>query len=315
MVDAETKDFRLIAYRARFVAFILLFVAGLAFAAYPFLSNFYYEQKVAGELEELAAAVAKGDPEAYRQELESARIYNQDLVGQTVPDVFAIREGTTDATYEGYLNVLGNQMMGSLRIPVIGVNLPIYHYSTEESLIKGVGHIFGSSLPVGGESSHAVLTAHRGLPSAKLFTDLDQVQKGDRFFVRVLNETMAYEVEHIEVVKPSETRSLAIKRGEDLVTLVTCTPYGSNTDRLLVRGHRIPYEPGDEDQPTRRHFSQMVRALMQVLCALLGVGLAWTLLRMRARRGEEGPGPGNRPNGGIGGIRRRSRRGGGLFYD
>ena len=313
MAATKAANPRLIARRARFIALFLLFLAGVGFAAYPFVSNFVYERRASTELDELAAAVAAGDQEAYEAELASAREYNQILVGQTVPDVFAIREGTTDETYEGYLNVLGNQIMGSIEIPVIDVSLPIYHYSTEESLLKGVGHIFGSSLPVGGENSHAVLTAHRGLPAAKLFTDLDQLQEGDRFYIKVLNETLAYEVDHIEVVEPSETRSLAIQEGEDLVTLVTCTPYGVNTDRLLVRGHRVPYEPEEELAPTGRHASQLLRTALQVLCVVLGVAGALalrTVLRRRRERDNDGNG-----TGAGGGDERPVARGNGLFYE
>ena len=141
---------------------------------------------------------------------------------------------------------------GYLEIEKIKLKLPIYHGVSEEALEAGVGHLEGTSLPVGGETTHAILFGHRGLPSAKLFTDLDQLEEGDHFLIHVLNETLCYEVDKISVVKPEETSSLAVEEGKDLVTLLTCTPYGVNTERLLVRGHRVPYveqEVADEKTP------------------------------------------------------------------
>lgn len=274
--------------RVRLVFLSLLFMVGVGIMAYPFVSNAIYQRRADKELELLMETVDEGDHDAYVAERADALDYNAELVGQTVPDVFAIREGTTDEEYEGFLNVMGDQMMGSIEIPVIDVNLPIYHYSTEETLLKGCGHIFGSSLPVGGESTHAVITAHRGLPAAKLFTDLDQLQEGDRFYLHVLDQTLAYEVDNIEVVAPTETRSLAIQIGEDLVTLVTCTPYGVNTDRLLVRGHRVEYVEAEEDAPVARHPSQFGRAALQIGLVLVGVAAALALRALLRRRSDKG---------------------------
>ena len=295
-------DARTIARRARRVALLLAFLAGVGIMAYPFVSNFIFQLRADRQLAELSTAVDAGSPEDYAAEIAAAQKYNEELVGQTVPDVFAIREGTTDKEYESYLNVRGDQVMGSVEIPVINVHLPIYHYSTEETLLKGCGHIFGSSLPVGGDSSHAVITAHRGLPAAKLFTDLDQLREGDQFYIKVLDQTLAYEVDNIEVVEPHETRSLAIKRGEDLVTLVTCTPYGVNTDRLLVRGHRVPYEPGDEEHLVAPHPSQLLRILLQVACVAAGIAAAVgvRVLRSRAQASDAARGAGGSRHGSVG---------------
>ena len=284
-MERSAEQSRILRLRIRLAVLTLAFAVGVGIAVYPFVCNFFYQQRANKQLEELTAAVDKGDAAAYEAEIASAEEYNQLLVGQTVPDVFAIREGTTDETYEGFLNVLGDNVMGSIEIPVIGVNLPIYHYSTEESLLKGCGHIFGSSLPVGGDNSHAVITAHRGLPAAKLFTDLDQVEIGDRFYLKVLDRTLAYEVDNIEVVEPSETRSLAIQPGEDLVTLVTCTPYGVNTDRLLVRGHRVPYNGPEEVQAVVPHASRLLAILKELACVVVGAGLALGLRMLWARAG------------------------------
>lgn len=265
----------------------ILFVIGVCVMAYPFVSNAIYQWRVDRQMAEHQLAVKRGDSAVYRKQREDAKVYNEALVGETVPDVFAIREGTTDAEYESFLNVEGDQVMGSVEIPIISVELPIYHYSTEESLLKGCGHIFGSSLPVGGESVHAVITAHRGLPAAKLFTDLDQLEIGDHFYLNILDERLAYEVDTIEVVAPSETRSLAIQRGEDLVTLVTCTPYGVNTDRLLVRGHRVPLAEGQDVISDPKHLSQYLRTAMQLGCVALGIAAAYGLRKLEQRRRRE----------------------------
>lgn len=146
-----------------------------------------------------------------------------------------------DAEYTSFLNEDPNGVMAYINIPRLKSTLPIYHYTIPESLQKGVGHLRGSALPVGGKNTHAVLSAHRGLPTSRLFTDLDKVRKGDHFYITVLNRTLAYEVDRISVVKPDQTKELSVQPGKDLVTLVTCTPYGVNTQRLLVRGHRVPY--------------------------------------------------------------------------
>jgi sortase A len=143
--------------------------------------------------------------------------------------------------------------MGSIEIPKISVDLAIYHGTGQKELEKGVGHVQGTSLPIGGSGTHVVLAAHRGLPNAKLFTDLDQLEIGDKFFLHILNETLAYEVDQIKVVEPDDLTYVQIEEGQDLVTLLTCTPYGVNTQRLLVRGHRIPYVPEDVDTEKDKH--------------------------------------------------------------
>ncbi len=140
------------------------------------------------------------------------------------------------------LNILTDEMMGYVEVPKINIKIPIFHTTSEEVLSKGAGHLEGSSLPVGGENTHSVISAHRGLPSASLFTDLDQLEDGDHFLIRVLDQTLCYEVDQIHIVEPENTSDLAVEPGQDLVTLLTCTPYAVNTKRLLVRGHRVPYE-------------------------------------------------------------------------
>ena len=313
----DKKKARKVSFYARIVALSLLFVAGVTFAAYPFINNFMYQMRANEQLDSLSETISAGDARAFAAEIVRAQKYNTELVGQTVPDVFSIREGTTDEEYESFLNVQGNQIMGEINIPVIRVHLPIYHYSTEKSLKKGCGHIFGSSLPVGGEDSHAVITAHRGLPAAKLFTDLDQLELGDKFFIKVYNETLAYEVDNIETVAPEETRSLAIQRGEDLVTLVTCTPYGVNTDRLLVRGHRVPYVP-EEEAAASPHAAALLWTPAMGRCVVLGAAAAFFLRKFNNKRNggpKDGPkGPSGMDGVEVGAARERAK-GSGLFYD
>lgn len=186
----------------------------------------------------------------YDAEWKRAIAYNQALMPSILPDSFAMaaaQEGPERA-YMKALNITGNGMMGTVEIPKIKIELPIFHTTEEEVLEKAAGHLEGSSLPVGGESTHAVISAHRGLPSAALFTDLDKLKVGDHFLIHVLDGTLCYEVDQVLVVEPEETDALAVEEGEDLVTLLTCTPYGVNSHRMLVRGHRAPYVPEEVEK-------------------------------------------------------------------
>lgn len=176
------------------------------------------------------------DDAQYETMLEQARAYNETLVGKE--DRYNLSEAETEE-YNSLLDVTGTGIMGYVVIPKINVRLPIYHGTDPAVLEIAIGHIAGSSLPVGGESTHCVLSGHRGLPSAKLFTDIDQLEVGDQFMLEVLGDTLTYEVDQINVVLPDELEDIEIEEGQDLCTLVTCTPYGVNTHRLLVRGHRV----------------------------------------------------------------------------
>ena len=176
------------------------------------------------------------DDAQYETMLEQARAYNETLVGKE--DRY-ILDDSEAAEYNRLLDVTGTGIMGYVVIPKINVRLPIYHGTDPSVLEIAIGHIAGSSLPVGGESTHCVLSGHRGLPSAKLFTDIDQLKEGDQFMLEVLGDTLTYEVDQIKVVLPDELEDIEIEEGQDLCTLVTCTPYGVNTHRLLVRGHRV----------------------------------------------------------------------------
>lgn len=223
------------------IIFAVLFLAGFLILVYPAAANFWNQQREKQLINTYEETTKEATPEDLSRMLEEARAYNAKQLGNAVPDAFAEGEAELDEQYESLLNYNGDGVMGYLEIPCIDVKLPILHGTGEEALQKGAGHLEGSSLPVGGESTHAVLAAHRGLPSAALFTDLNLLKEGDLFFIHVLGEVLAYEVEESQVVDPKETESLVIKPGEDLVTLVTCTPYGVNSHRILVRGHRAEY--------------------------------------------------------------------------
>lgn len=225
---------------------ILVFLAGISLLAYPVVSNLLYEkeqEELMEHYDSIAGEKITADEQA--EELQECRDYNRGLLqgGVLLTDPFDMSQLDPSALpYAGLLNVDEEGGMAYLRIPAIDVELMIYHGTEEEVLQKGVGHLQGSSLPVGGAGTHCVLSAHTGLNDKKLFTDLDQLENGDLFYIHVLGEILAYQVDQIRVVLPEETEDLKINTREDYVTLVTCTPYGINTHRLLVRGTRVPYE-------------------------------------------------------------------------
>lgn len=235
----------------------IIFLAGLSLLLYPFIANQWNnhrQNQLISSYEQTVSTKDAANEINYDAELKKAEAYNEALLPSILPDSFAIAAASDkeDATYIDALNIAGDEIMGIVEIPKIDIKLPIYHTTNEDVLKQAAGHLEGSSLPVGGKSTHAVISAHRGLPSASLFTDLDQLEKGDHFLIHVLNKTLCYEVDKISVVKPEETSSLAVEDGEDLVTLLTCTPYGVNTERLLVRGHRTEYSEqkvADEKTP------------------------------------------------------------------
>lgn len=228
---------------AMFLASLLVFAAGAGIFLYPAVSNRLAEK----DQMEIITAYAKCVDETDKGELERqwklAEEYNDNLAGDPLHDPFVPGSGyALPDNYMSVLNVNGDGMMGSIEIPKIHVNLPIYHGTGEEVLEKGAGHLESTALPIGGLYRHSVISAHRGLPSAELFTRLDELELGDVFYIRVLDRTLAYEVDQISVIEPEELTLLQSERDKDLVTLLTCTPYAVNTHRLLVRGSRIPYE-------------------------------------------------------------------------
>ena len=238
------------------VLFALLFLVGFGVLAYPTISNqwnTYRQSRLISKYKEVTEKTGKED---FTREWEKARAYNDSItVNQPISaDVFSAGgQEDEDSEYWNVLNLNGDGMMGYISIPKINVELAIYHGTSDEVLQTGVGHIEGTKLPVGGEGNHTVLAAHRGLPSAKLFTDLDQLVEGDEFYIHIFDEVLAYQVDQILPMVDKDdtealTEALGIEEGQDYVTLFTCTPYGVNTHRLLVRGTRVEYN-GEEDVP------------------------------------------------------------------
>lgn len=222
---------------------IIGFLVCTAALLYPVISDRWNRYRDMQLITEYHETVTHIDRSEYEAAIKKASDYNQYLVMQN-RNIVTDAEYDPDAYYETLLNFTGNGIMGYVEIPKIGVTEPIYHYSTEVSLGQGIGHIHGSSLPTGGTNTHTVLTGHRGLPNQKFFSDLDKLEIGNRFYIHVLDIIYAYEVYDIKVIEPTDVDVLMIEDGQDLATLVTCTPYGVNTQRLLVMGKRVPIVDG-----------------------------------------------------------------------
>lgn len=271
------------------ILILLLFVAGFLIMFYPTFSDQWNKYRDNQLKSEYMQSVKDADREELEEELAAASIYNESLIGSPVPDAFSIREKQADPEYEGLLNLNGNGMMGYIEIPSIDVSLPIYHYTTESVLQEGAGHLAGSSLPVGGLSTHSVISAHRGLPSAKMFTDINLLEKGDIFRLYILDQILVYEVDQIKVVEPDYTEDLAIVEGKDFVTLLTCTPYGVNTKRLLVRGHRITEEEEKRISQTASHSTLLggPSLIVEILCVLGGILLAVCFVKILDRHAKK----------------------------
>ena len=276
--------------RVRDILPILVILAGLLVLLYPTISNYLVEKNASRAVASYDATAVDMGQEQREQMLADARAYNDALAASSGASPQAPEGGEPSQVgetlaYEDLLNLNGDGMMGYISIPKMNVELPIYHTVEEKVLQVGVGHMESSSLPVGGPSTHAALSGHRGLPSAKLFTDLDQMEVGDQFFIKVLGETLAYEVHEVETVLPTETESLAIQRGQDLVTLITCTPYGINSHRLLVHAHRIPYEPQMEEAIEQvGGFINIPLPYLALIVALAALAVFVTVLKIRTMR-------------------------------
>lgn len=262
--------------RASNVVLIVLLVAGFSLLLYPTVSNLWNSMNMSKAIVDYSEEVSELDTEQYVAFWERAERYNQELAQD--PDRFEMNNSER-ADYESQLRVSDTGIMGSIDIPSLGVSMPIYH-GTEESVLQvGAGHIEGSSLPTGGKGTHCALSGHRGLPSSKLFTDIDKLEVGDTFVLNVLDRTLTYEVDQILTVDPYDMEPLAIDPEQDYCTLVTCTPYGINTHRLLVRGHRVANRVTED---TVTHDTTSPALLMAGAgVALVAAGIA---LRVASRR-------------------------------
>lgn len=272
---------------------VVLFIAALGLTFYPIISNYVntlYASEIHTAYEEV---IEQTDNSALLEAKELAIAYNESITPGATQDTYSqesLKEASVD--YESQLNIAGDGIMGYVHVPKIGVNLPIYHGTDSDSLERGIGHLLGSSLPIGGADTHSILTAHSGMASQKMFSDLPQLAVGDVFFLNVLGETLAYQVDQINTVLPHDTTYLGIEQDMDICTLVTCTPFGVNTHRLLVRGSRIPYEEAEviEEVTTQEEVAstweqQYVRGLVVGLAVVMILAIiiltAWCIRRIR----------------------------------
>lgn len=268
---------------------ILIFLVGLGFISYPTVSNLWNQAHQSRAIATYSKQVEKLDDSENKKMLKAARKYNKSLLKKSDHWKLSKKE---KKKYESLLDVSGTGIMGYIEVPKIDCSLPIYHGTDEGALQIAIGHLEGSSLPVGGKSTHCVLSGHRGLPSARLFTDLDQMEEGDIFILNILGRKLAYEVDQIKVVLPEEMSDLEIEEGKDLCTLVTCTPYGINTHRLLVRGHRTKYvekkveEEQKEVQTKKTDIRLMIAGGTGVLILLIII-IVIVIKRRRKRRNQQ----------------------------
>ena len=271
---------------------VLIVLAGFLLLSYPFMSNYLFERSAGSMVRSYGKKTAGMDQEMKEKALDEARRYNEELLSSSIQLTDPFKAKKTDGETLFYNNILsleGSGIMGYVKIPCISGNLPIYHGTSAEVLERGIGHLAASSFPIGGKSTHAVLTGHTGLSSAKLFNDLTEMKKGDLFFIHVLDKKLAYRVDQINVIRPEDTRKLQIIDGKDYVTLLTCTPYGVNDHRLLVRGIRTEYHEKEELTKERPHHSQWMvvyrRAiLIGLLIVFLLVGSRKMYRRIKGRR-------------------------------
>ena len=260
--------------------FVLIFLVGLLTFAYPLISQKYYEIESGSELVEFKKQTEDIDKEEVKRRMDLARAYNETLDPSRLSDPFTEKEKAGRAEYARMLEV--NEMLGHVEIPRIGQDLPIYAGTTDEVLEKGCGHLEGTSLPIGGDNTHTVITGHRGLPNAKLFRNLDQLVEGDVFYIHNIEGTLAYQVDKIQVVDPSDFNPIMVEKGHDYATLLTCTPYMINSHRLLVRGHRIAYQEAIDDGVANS--KRLAPDFMQLLLILLPVIAILTIIVIKERR-------------------------------
>ena len=257
----------------------LIVVFGLILLAYPFISNYIFEKSASSKVHSYEQKADTMDQEKINRMFQEAKKYNDDLRKSLVQltDPFKLKQKSGEnLEYQKILNIDGSGIMGYVKIPCISVELPVYHGTSAEVLEHGVGHLAASSFPIGGKSTHSVITGHTGLSSARLFTDLTQMKKGDLFYIHVLDRILAYKVDQISIVKPEDTEKLQIVKGKDYVTLVTCTPYGVNDHRLLIRGIRTRYEKKQEARESGNRGSQWMSVYKRAV--LIGLAIVFVIV-------------------------------------
>lgn len=264
----------------------LFFAGGYIILNYPVFGTLYNQvrgEKVLKSYDEAVQTIDEGKRQKY---LKEAQDYNKMLIEDNpqLSDAFSQEEKKADSAYNHVLNMEESGVIGALEIPKISVYLPIYHGTSQEVLERGVGHLEGTSIPIGGKDTHAVLTGHRGLPSAELFSNLDQLERNDKFYIHILGEILAYKVFNVETVRPEETGHLAIAKGQDRVTLVTCTPYGINTHRLLIHAKRIPYTDQNTNSEKSTLWKWLLKQRVFLVSTAVGLLLLSSFIRSRKKK-------------------------------
>lgn len=271
------------------IIFICIFVLGLGILAYPMISNWYYRIEANNQVQDFKAARDELSEEEIAERLKLAQIYNDNLANVIRADPYSEEE--KERAISNYARMLElREKIGSVQIPSIDVEIPIYAGTNEEILQKGAGHLEGTSLPIGGVPSHTVITAHSGLPSARLFTDLNKVEEGDRFYIHYIGGILAYEVDHIDVIDPSDFSQLLVVEGEDYATLLTCTPIMINTHRLIVRGHRVEYVPEVDEKiidDTGKNLPIDMRLVILIIFAIIILTLYFIAKRKKKKKAKK----------------------------
>lgn len=262
---------------------ILIFILGLLIATYPIISNYYYTIDNNNQIAEFNEAVAEMPSKEVLERIDLAKAYNDTLDPSRLADPYTEREKKGVENYARMLEV--REKIGYVDIPKINQQIPVYAGTSEDVLQHACGHLEGTSLPIGGKDTHAVITAHRGLPQVKLFRDLDKMEVGDLFFFTNVKETLAYKVDQILVVEPWDFEPVLVVEGKDLMTLLTCTPYMINSHRLLVRGHRVPYVPEVKEEIERAKFNYKSLIVPGLILAIVML-IIYLYIRHRRRRYE-----------------------------
>lgn len=264
---------------------ILIFVLGLMIAIYPIISNYYYTVENNNQVKDFQEAVSEMPDKEVLERIDLAKAYNDTLDPSRLADPYTEREKKGVENYARMLEV--REKIGYIDVPKINQQIPVYAGTSEDILQHACGHLEGTSLPIGGKDTHAVITAHRGLPQVKLFRDLDKMEVGDLFFFTNVKETLAYKVDQILVVEPWDFEPVLVVEGKDLMTLLTCTPYMINSHRLLVRGHRVPYVPEVKEEIERAKFNYKSLIVPGIVLAVVMV-IIFLYIRHRRRRRYEG---------------------------
>ena len=265
---------------------ILLFITGFLIATYPIISNWYYTVENNNQIVDFKEAVDEMSQAEIDERIDLARAYNETLDPSKLADPYTEREKKGVENYARMLEA--REKIGYIDIPKINQQIPVYAGTSEDVLQKACGHLEGTSLPIGGKSTHSVITAHRGLPQVKLFRDLDKMEVGDVFYYTNVKETLAYQVDQILVIEPWNFDPVLVVEGKDYMTLLTCTPYMINSHRLLVRGHRIPYVPEDKDEAEKKAKFNYKDFIVPGFVLLLLILILLIYLRRRRRRRYEG---------------------------